>query len=166
MADLYRVEVTNARAVAGSFERGERRARTALVGNFRGAARQVEDAFRAEAPVASGRLRESVRAAVSFRAGSARINVAAGARNPEDGFNYLNVTRFGHRHMVIEPKEAERLAIHYAGRDEGSKIAWVPRASGYHPDHDWAGAAARRANPIFTAMSRRIGEDIERGMMG
>jgi hypothetical protein len=92
---------------------------------------RLEDLYRSAAPVRSGRLRRSIQAKVirGAHGGNMMITVGATLSRGRTGFNYLNVTRFGHRRLRIYPKRKKALRVRGVG----------PRASvrGFRPRSDW-----------------------------
>jgi len=94
----------------------------------------------AAAPRDTGRLARSVRENRRFanRGGRGRnaqtgFTITAGA--VRDNFPYLEVTRHGHRAVVIVPKRGRVLAVHSRGRHSRPSFRTFVRA--YHPHSDW-----------------------------
>lgn len=163
--DLIRIEVQGAGPVAAKFSRGARRLQDAIIAEFKPLGRQLEWKFIRHAPADrgfEGGIRSRIHAAVNFiTAGQPTVTVRATARDPESGYAYLNVTRFGHRRTVIFPKHANALAVHYAGHRNPHLIAWRPYVEGYHPTSDWVEDATRDAESDIAAVQLRLGRRIE-----
>lgn len=82
------------------------------------------------APKRTGRLRRGIEGHV--RGSSA--TVTAHARNPSTGYDYVGVSRWGHRKRIIRPKHARAL-----GPIPG--IGFRASVKGYRPKKDWSEAA-------------------------
>lgn len=127
------------------------------------AMRQIgEDAeiiFAAHALKKTGKMARNVK---SNKAGD-EVLVTVEARNPRDGFDYVGVTRFGHKQAFIRPDprraaasvistmgarqtgDRARLRFAYQGR-----IVYAKRTRAFHPPSDWA----QRAIPEVAASAR------------
>lgn len=117
-------------------------------------AQAVEDLGEdAELILAAHALRRSGRMARNITATSQGLSaiVTVEAKNPETGYDYVGVTRFGHRVARIYPKRAKAL-----------RTPFGPRASvrGFHPASDWRDDAlpeiAAQARVITMRLGRRI----------
>lgn len=87
--------------------------------------------------------------------GRVRSTVSILARDPSSGFDYLNITRFGHR-GTIKPKrkrwlrwEAPPGTVHFAKETKG-----------HHPETDWVEEASVVAESEADDLSDRIGRVI------
>lgn len=133
--------------------------------------RRAEFVFMAYAPkgkYSTGKIRDSIRAetgqstaaAGSFgrRFSSAKaISVTAEARSPK-GYDYVGVSRFGHRAARIFPTRAKQIVI-------SNRHGWVgtlrtASVAGYHPARDWADDAAdvveQEAGNVSQALAKRL----------
>lgn len=105
--------------------------------------------------VRSGRMARGVVA--QARGLSATVRVTA--RDPESGFDYVPVTRFGHRTARIVPKHGRALKMNVGGQT-------IFRASsrGFHPKSDWGVKGnpqiERRAAGHAAKAARRIEQRI------
>ncbi len=97
--------------------------------------------YRAQAPKRTGRLARSITAQL---AGSS-ATVKATAVNPQSGFGYARVTRFGHRVARIYPVRARALAIPVPGG-----VIFRASVRGYKPATDWAAGVL----PFVAIMAR------------
>lgn len=141
--------------------------------------RRSEVSFAAHAPFKTGRL---IRGISSQESGSTII-VKDEARNPESGYDYVGVTRFGVREARIYPKhrfasvvlatrkrrKGELLTHGYDsfvdGRPAlrftiGGRVLYRASVAGYHPDHDWAEDALPEVQAQAQVVASRLGETI------
>jgi hypothetical protein len=162
VADLFRIRIDGAGANARAFTQAQRRLQNAIIRNFRELGAVVEQEFAAAAPEDTGRLRGRVHAFVYFgRPSQPQITVRTFARDPDSGYAYVNVTRFGHRKAVIVARRAPKLAVHYAGHRNPHIVAFVDAVRGYRPTHDWAEDAAAAASRSVDHSATRLGRAIE-----
>lgn len=107
--------------------------------------------FAAHALRRSGRMARGVVA----RAFGSKVIVRVDAKDPKSGFDYVGVTRFGHRVSIIRPKRAKALRIPLAGG-----VIFRRSSRGFHPAGDWAEQAIpqieREAQSVATRIGRRI----------
>lgn len=116
----------------------------------------------------TGRMSRGVKAKV---AGSGAV-VTVHARDPESGFDYVAVTRFGHNTAKIVPKHSAKSG-RYLAPIPGVGPRWVqkkaalmtpfgPRASvrGFHPSGDWADKAWPQVKANADARMNRAGAAI------
>ncbi|WP_297776463.1 hypothetical protein [Mycobacterium sp.] len=149
--------------VAAAFTRTERAAQDATIREVRRLGRVLEDTYREHAPEDSGRVRGSIRAAPFFNDPSQpRTSIYAYARDPKNGYDYLPVTRFGHRVLAIVPKVKRALTVHADGRDLAGDGPYflAPVVSGYHPFTDWVDDAEQQAVAETADSTRRLGREI------
>lgn len=108
------------------------------------------------APHDSGRLRRRIRATVISRGGRIRITMFSDVRDPESGYAYTPVTRFGHRKPIIYPVRAK--ALSWVDRS-GRRVfrAWV---RGYRPASDWVADARPTADRAVARAADRIGRQV------
>lgn len=110
--------------------------------------------FRVVAPRDTGRLGRGILALISGR----RATVTAHARDPETGFDYVAVTRFGHRVSRIYPKPPNRaLKLTIGGR-----VIFRPSVAGYKPGADWA----RRPLPQIRILAGAVVSEAGRRIVG
>jgi len=126
--------------------------------------RLSEIVFGAHAPHRSGRLIRGISSSVL----GGRVVVRDEARNPATGFDYVGVTRFGHKVARIYPK-------HYAGRSlatgkarkgvlrfsMGGHTVFAASVAGYHPASDWAEDALPEVQTEAQVVATRLGRSIE-----
>lgn len=108
--------------------------------------------YRRHAPRRSGRLHRGIR----VTGGGSAFTVRADAENPQTGYDYVGVTRKGHRVRVIRPRRARALAINIGGG-----VIFRASAKGYRPKSDWAHDARpevlRQGREAQRDLARRIG---------
>jgi hypothetical protein len=126
--------------------------------------RLSEVVFAAHAPHRSGRL---IRGISSLVLGG-RVIVKDEARNPETGYDYVGVTRFGHKVARIYPKHAAASSLATGKAKKGAlRIpmggGFIFRASvaGYHPGSDWADEALPEVRSQAQVVATRLGRRIE-----
>lgn len=108
--------------------------------------------FAAHALHRTGRLARGIVARVFGN----RVIVEAHARNPDTGYDYVGVTRFGHRVAIIRPKRAKALRIALAGGTIFRKFS-----RGFHPASDWAEDALPEIEAEAEAVAFRLGKTLE-----
>lgn len=106
--------------------------------------------FAAHAPNKSGRLERGITA----RPGGGGTFVTASARDPETGFDYVGVTRFGRG--IAKPKSDDG-ALSFTG---SGGLVYAASADAYDPPSDWAAEALpevnQEAQQVTTKLARRI----------
>lgn len=149
--DVFRVSFEGAGEAARAFSRAQRRVQDAVIAEVRALGRESREAFKAAAPEDTGDLIDAIIDVPFFgRAAEPRVTIRVktlrgheGAKR--DAFNYLNVTRFGHRQAVIRPRRARALKIHIEGhRNPHAAIVRMSAAGVGHPPQEALHAAARR----------------------
>jgi len=126
--------------------------------------------YNAHAPHKSGRLGRGIVA----RDLGAVVQVEAHARNPASGYDYVGVTRFGHRVARIYPRSrfARRASV-VATRNErgrgrraalripmGGGVIYRASVRGYHPTSDWADRALPQIEAEARKVAERLGEKV------
>jgi hypothetical protein len=124
--------------------------------------------FRRWAPEKSGRLRRGI---VSYPKGS---TVQVEAHAVDHGYDYVGVTRFGHRVAVIRPKHAAKPG-RYVAPIPGVGPRWVNKVAalgpipgigfrravkGYHPARDWRDEAMPEVHKLAETTAASIGAKI------
>lgn len=126
--------------------------------------RRAEVIFGAHAPHRSGRLIRGISSSVL----GGKVIVKAEARNPESGYDYVGVTRFGHKVARIYPKgtsgsvlangKAKKGALRFS---VGGKVLYRASVAGYHPASDWADDALPEVRGAAQTVAARLGRQIE-----
>jgi hypothetical protein len=163
---VFKIEVVRGgRDVAGRFARGSYRLEQAILAEFRELRGKIEDTFKQYAPSdrgEAGGIKQHLKAALEFQRGQPGIAVRVSARDPESGFDYLEVTRYGHRKMVIFPTSGRKsLAVHYAGHRNPHIVEFRPYVPGATPDSDWVEDAQPQADRQVADAALRLGTRIE-----
>lgn len=148
----FRVDTSRARWLAARLQAAAAGLLFPLHRELDALGRDVERIFAAHAPVKSGRLRRGV---VSTRAGR-MVVVRATARNPQTGYDYVGVTRFGHRKAWIYPRQARALRFVIGGR-----VIYAKRVRGYKPATDWRDEAMPAVRAAADAAAVRLGRRVE-----
>lgn len=101
------------------------------------------------------------------------IEVQSNAKNPETGYAYTGVTRFGHRRMWIEPKRRNSASVITTRKSRGrgrranlrldfggGEILFRRKVRAYRPSHDWVQDAMPQiksnAHRIAITLAKRI----------
>lgn len=149
------IQVAGGKRLARALIRASAATDTELQRAVRDTANRSVVIFRGQAPRRTGRLHRGI--AAHIRGNSALVT--AHARNPETGYDYVGVTRFGHRVARIRPKTAGALAFQIGGRT-------IIRASvrGYRPKQDWADRALPAIALYARGALRGAGERILRAV--
>jgi hypothetical protein len=139
-------QAANARSVGRYIEQAE---------SARNVGADAELIYQAAAPVRSHRLQSGIRAIPTGDS----VMVTARAVDPDTGFDYVGVTRFGHRKDVIIPvsksgrarksRTVARIASgRFASRGSGALVfhsrgkTWMlPSVRGFKPKGDWVDKA-------------------------
>jgi hypothetical protein len=124
-----------------------------------------EVVFAAHAPLRSRRLIRGI----SSEAGGGGVIVKDIARNPESGYDYVGVTRFGHRVARIYPKHTAAASTLANGKrrkgalrfSAGGGVLYRASVAGYHPASDWATDALPEVEVAAQAVATRLGRTIE-----
>lgn len=134
--------------------------------------RRAEVAFAAHAPHKTGRLIRGISSVVL----GGKVIVKDEARNPTSGYDYVGVTRFGHKVARIYPKhrfsafvmasKQRRKSQRTQGRAAlrftiGGRVVYAASVAGYHPDSDWAEDALPEVQALAQAVATRLGHTIE-----
>lgn len=140
---------------AAQMSRAARELRNVIIREMRGSQDDVQDTFESRAPYDSDErdsyhLRDHIEARL-FVAGRVRVTVYATAKDPRNGFDYLDITRKGHR-GPIRPKRAPLLRWRAGGRSFTAK-----ETAGSHPDSDWVEEALPEAEQIAEDVADRVG---------
>lgn len=111
--------------------------------------------FAAHALRDTGRLARGIRS----RAAGKNALVTAHAREPKSGYDYVGVTRFGHRASVIHGRPIlggrnARFTTKYRG-------FIARRVKGFKPSEDWAERAHPEIRVAANAAMRELGRRIE-----
>lgn len=145
-----------------------------LAEEIRGVGDDAELAFAAHARHASGRMARGVKA---HQRGSI-VEVVVHARNPDGGYDYVGVTRFGHKGEFIYPRQDRRAAYvidtkrrRHTGKKVGDqpalrfviggRVFFRGRVKAFHPDHDWAEDAMPEVREAAERGMRRAKQKIE-----
>lgn len=158
--DFLRVSVEGAGQrgqLMADYSKLERRTQDRINARMRSLSRRALPVIRAAAPKDSGRLRSGIESRLFFRAHEVRLTF--GATAIRDGFDYVAVTRFGHRVAYITPKKKKVLKVSINGR--GGRRIFRRSVSGYRPLHDWAQIAAAEAGVVADQEVEGLSRDID-----
>jgi hypothetical protein len=164
---VIRASARGARRKGYGLRRAGRAVQTEILDEFAGhLAPEATKVTRGFAPRRSGRLERNIRARVRSYGGRIILEVVSTARSDE-GFDYLPVTRFGHKQAIIYPRHAKALAFRVGGpgAPSGGKVivrAWV---RGYKPDHDWVELAHDAMRELMDEAARNLGRRIDRRLL-
>jgi hypothetical protein len=137
---------------------------------IRGVGDDAELAFAAHARHASGRMARGVKAHTRGQV----VEVVVFARNPIGGYDYVGVTRFGHKTEFITPRADRHVAYvidtkrkRQRGRRAtlrfviGGRVFYRQKVKAFHPDHDWAEDAMPQVRDSADRAMQRIKRKIE-----
>jgi hypothetical protein len=114
---------------------------------------RLETVFAVAAPKGrTGRLSRGIRSVPS----PGGFAIRADAQNPETGYDYVGVTRFGHRAAWIVPRQARALRF-FIGR----RMVFARRVRGYRPASDWVEDALPAVRAEEMAAVTRLGRRID-----
>lgn len=169
--DIFRVSVRGAGRTAASLGRSGRELQDIIVRELRELGDDVEFTFQQFVPEDTSELLEKVKAVPSFRVSRPRVRVAVEPLQGHEGeqrtsFDYLEVTRFGHRKRLILPKRARALKVHYAGHRNPAVYEFASFVPGALPDIDWVREAQPLIDRDLDRAEIRIGRRIERSIRG
>jgi hypothetical protein len=126
----------------------------------------AEVVFGAYVPVRSGRALRGISSDVL----GAGVTVTDVARNPQSGYDYIGVTRFGHSVARIFPKHSTGSASTLANGKKkrgalrfsiGGRVLYRASVAGYHPASDWATDALPEVEVAAQGVATRLGRKIE-----
>jgi hypothetical protein len=120
---------------------------------------KLEALYKSHAPRKSGRLRRSITAKARRigHAGEWEVTVGAAVSRGRTHFNYVPVTRFGHRRIRIFPKRAARLRFRYRG-----KLIFAKSSAGFRPSRDWTIIPSQLATRLVEQEKGTIGVSVSR----
>lgn len=170
--DVFRISVRGAGRAARSFTRMQRQTQDEIVAELRQFGEEARVLFVGAAPRDTEQLRERI-TAVPFFGRAARPRVSIRVRpdleghqgDKIDGFDYLDVTRRGHRSRTIEPRQARALKVHVEGHRNAEIFEFRASVPGARVTVDWVVPAAERAERLADAAQRRLGRRIERRVL-
>lgn len=126
--------------------------------------RRAEIVFSAHAPHRTGRL---IRGIASIVLGD-KVIVKDEARNPASGYDYVGVTRFGHKAARIYPKHTPAVSLANGKSRRGAlrfviggRVVYAASVAGYHPASDWADDAMPEVQAEAQSVASRLGARVE-----
>jgi len=126
---------------------------------------ELADIFRTEAPYGD-ELRNSFHMADTIDAnvasgGGIRLNVEVDAVDPGSGYDYLDVTRYGHAGPItVQTRKTLRWPYSASG------YVFAKQSAGSHVGRDWVDTASLEADRALDASENRIGRVIETVVLG
>lgn len=153
---VFRATVKGYKRTAGRLSAAGRAIQPIILAEFRGAlSTEVIEIASGYAPEETGRLIKELTAPVSSAGGTVRLNLRSPVKDPDSGYAYTGVTRFGHRKKILTPVHAERFRFYsaVAGREISPKTV-----RGYSPATDWV----EDAKPEIVEAVEESGEEIGR----
>lgn len=179
MASLARITFSfpRARADAAAFRRASVEVGAATRDAVRAVGGVAESQYRQRAPSRSGLLKSSIARVEIGRASRTTVVVGANARDPQTGFDYVPVTRFGHRVARIYPRVDRAAATVVSTRQPrlmngrgflrfsvGGEVFFRRSVRGYHPAVDWATLADPVIDAALAIQGARIPARTERAV--
>lgn len=165
----YRVQITGADRVARRMQIAAATIDDDVLEAQKALGETSELIFAAYALKRTGRLARGI---VSRVLGSV-VQVEAHAKDPRSGYDYVGVTRFGHRVARIEPR-ADRApaSVRATGRSRargahaalripvGGTAIYRRWSRGFHPARDWAEAAIPQVEAAAERQAQKLGEKV------
>lgn len=130
---MPRAKVTNTSRVQGGLRVYKAEMESGLKDTITKVGREAVYDFRLAAPVRSERLRNGIRAR---RVEDYGLDITIHAKDPESGYDYAAVTRFGHRKKRIWPTSAKTLKVNFV-----SGPRYCGSVRGFTPAGDWVDKA-------------------------
>lgn len=161
MADVFVVQVEGVGRkgqLASAFSKRQREVQNRINRTMRTLEKVLPMTFKSLAPRDTEELVDSIEGVAFFRANAVRVSVRA--RAVRDGFDYLPVTRYGHRVAEIRNKTKRAMTVYPKGR-HGRRVLRT-KVRGYRPASDWVDVATRASDPFIDHEVQRLGRDIER----
>ena len=134
-----------------------------------GIGEDAELIFQAHARHKTGRLARGI---VAHWVGG-QVLVTATARDPQTGFDYVAVTRFGHRVEFIEPRaDRARASVLATGKRRkkgsqaalrfvlGGRVMYRRRVRGFKPEYDWRDRALPEVKVVSDRAIATLGQRI------
>jgi hypothetical protein len=177
MADLATLTVSfpRAREDARAFRRAAVEVQVATRDATRGVAAEGEGALKRFAPTRTHLLRSSIARVEIGRGSRTTVVVGANATDPLTGFDYVPVTRFGHRVARIYPRvDRAPATVVASGRPRlgggrgalrfviGGEVFFRHSVRGYHPAVDWVSQADPVIDAAIASQSAQIDARVER----
>lgn len=159
---MVQLEVDGVGGLARLFSREQRRGQDRINRAMRYLDAVAEPMFRAYAPVDTGELKGSIKSTLFFRGNVVRLTVRANAKR--QGFDYLDVTRYGHRSLAIVPRRRRGLTIHghrTSVTGDGPSVVRA-HATGSRPASDWVQDAYRAVGLELDDAEHRLARGITR----
>lgn len=132
----------------------------------------AELVFAAHARKRTGRMARNIKAHANGRT----IEVTVFAADPKTGFDYVAVTRFGHKVARIYPRTRARATVVATGRARGrgrsaalrfvapdGRVLYRKSVKGFRPTYDWAERAFPEVQRSADRAMQRIGRRINLG---
>lgn len=147
---VFRVNVRGAGREARHFSRAARKLQDEIVAELRRFGAEAELLFRENASEDTGDLRDSIVAVAYFKAIRPRVSIRVEPLRGHEGerrtaFDYLDVSRFGHRRSRIFPTTKRALKVHIMGHRNPHAAIFRSSVRGFgHPSRQEVQAAARR----------------------
>lgn len=142
--------------LARDFSKVERRIQNARNRMVRESGQATEAIFEASAPRDTGQMADSIKSVMHFRGHLIRAQIAVSAQR--DGFDYLNVTRFGHEVPQVVAR-GKRMAVHVDGRHAAPIYRRVVNPA--RPARDWVGDATHVSDRYIDDAWRSLGHRID-----
>ncbi len=153
---VFRASVRGYKRTAGRLSAAGRAVQPIILAEFRGSLSvQVLEIGQEFAPEDTSRLKNELTAPVSSRGGTVRINLRSPVKDPESGYEYTGVTRFGHRKKILRPVKAERFQFY---SNVAGRVISPKQVRGYRPEADWV----QEAKPVMVEAVEEAGENIGR----
>lgn len=112
--------------------------------------------LRTVAPARSHRLQEGIVASATFRHARLTVDIFSEGAIADDGFDYTDVTRFGHRQSIIRPVFARFLRVRFP-----DAVVYRTHVRGYQPSTDWVEEALPEMEAAAEETMGRVDRQID-----
>jgi hypothetical protein len=155
---IFKYEDVTARRVAGELSRKTKQMRRVLLAEMRASAPELTEPFETYALYDLDErddyhMRDHVTATVAA-AGRITTTIRIDAISPESGYDYLDVTRFGHRGTL----RAKR--TRFLRWEDAEGLHFARETAGFHPPTDWVEDAQPVAEQVAGDVAERAGRAV------
>lgn len=173
MSDVYKANVRGAARRARDLRAGSRRAQRQIVDEMARLGERARAIFYDHAPKDTRQFADSLE--VRFGRRTVRPSLTVSIDGDRDGFDLLNVSRFGHDTVTIYPDQTRRAVSESTGRAHAPALAvhvngrfsapiYRGSVSGFFPTRDWVDDAQWEVDEHADIAQERLGRRIERSL--
>jgi len=149
-----KVKAERAAAVGAKFGRTKGKLSSELEQSVSDIGQAMKRVYRFWTPKQSGRMQKGIGVR---KAGRAVVEITVSAVDPDTGFNYVAVSRFGHRVTTIQPVTANILKLNLYG----GFWTFAPEVKGYRPKYDWVEEAFYSAQEVAETHAHKLSQRLD-----